>query len=389
MKSLLFVNGHLNTGGIEKTLVDYLKYIDYSQYSVELLLLEGTGDYINHIPKQVNVLVFDTRMAEGAFYKVLWNNLKKLNFRMIIYRIIIFVSSKWNIEYLKYLRKLLPTRKHYDCVISYRTGLCADIVAYAIFGEKRLCWWHNGEFNMNAHQKKRTYKVWEKYDKIVSVSQGCKDLLVREFPSFLDKIVVLHNILDVDLINKYANDTSESLFTSTIKIVSVGNLTKRKHFENAIIVANELVQRGITNFQWIIIGDGEEKANLQEIIEGFRINSYIKLVGKKVNPFPYIKEADFMVHTSYGEAHCTAILEAMALRTPCIVTETNIPQDFTIDGYNCYLVKQNIESLLNTILKVLGDSHNKDEIVDNAYNWVNERYIPPIIINKFNKLIQV
>ena len=96
-----------------------------------------------------------------------------------------------------------------------------------------------------------------------------------------------------------------------------------------------------------------------------------------------------MVHTSYGEAHCTAILEAMALRTPCIVTETIIPQDFTIDGYNCYLVKQNIESLLNTILKVLGDSHNKDEIVDNAYNWVNERYIPPIIINKFNKLIQV
>lgn len=389
MKSLLFVNGHLNTGGIEKTLIDYLHYIDYSQYNVDLLLLEGTGDYIALVPQQVNILLFDTKVAEGAFKNVLLANLKKLNFRMIIYRIIIFLSSKYNIEYLKYLKYLLPTRKHYDYVISYRTGICADIVAYAIRGKKRFCWWHNGEFSMNASQKKRTCEVWEKYDKIVSVSKGCKDLLVKEFPLFSDKIVVLHNILDVELINKCANDKCEDIFSSTIKIISVGNLTKRKHFENAIIVANELVQRGITNFQWIIIGDGEEKANLQEIIEGFRINSYIKLVGKKVNPFPYIKEADFMVHTSYGEAHCTAILEAMALRTPCIVTETNIPQDFTIDGYNCYLVKQNIESLLNTILKVVGDSHNKDEIVDNAYNWVNERYIPPIIINKFNKLIQV
>lgn len=389
MKSLLFVNGHLNTGGIEKTLIDYLHYIDYSQYNVDLLLLEGTGDYIALVPQQVNILLFDTKVAEGAFKNVLLANLKKLNFRMIIYRIIIFLSSKYNIEYLKYLKYLLPTRKHYDYVISYRTGICADIAAYAIRGKKRFCWWHNGEFSMNASQKKRTCEVWEKYDKIVSVSKGCKDLLVKEFPLFSDKIVVLHNILDVELINKCANDKCEDIFSSTIKIISVGNLTKRKHFENAIIVANELVQKGITNFQWIIIGDGEEKANLQEMIEGFRINSYIKLVGKKVNPFPYIKEADFMVHTSYGEAHCTAILEAMALRTPCIVTETNIPQDFTIDGYNCYLVKQNIESLLNTILKVLGDSHNKDEIVDNAYNWVNERYIPPIIINKFNKLIQV
>ena len=44
MKKLLFINGHLNTGGVEKSLLDILQHIDYSQYHVDLLLLEGRGD---------------------------------------------------------------------------------------------------------------------------------------------------------------------------------------------------------------------------------------------------------------------------------------------------------------------------------------------------------
>ena len=43
-KKVLFINGHLNVGGVEKSLTDILRHMDYDQYEVDLLLLEDTGD---------------------------------------------------------------------------------------------------------------------------------------------------------------------------------------------------------------------------------------------------------------------------------------------------------------------------------------------------------
>ena len=53
MKKILFINGHLNTGGVERSLVDVLKHMDYTKYAVDLLLLEDTGDYVSELPPEV------------------------------------------------------------------------------------------------------------------------------------------------------------------------------------------------------------------------------------------------------------------------------------------------------------------------------------------------
>ena len=53
-KKILFINGQLNVGGIEKSLVDLLNWIDYSQYDINLLLLEGMGDYVESLPVMEN-----------------------------------------------------------------------------------------------------------------------------------------------------------------------------------------------------------------------------------------------------------------------------------------------------------------------------------------------
>ena len=49
MKSILFINGHMNTGGVEKSLLDILRRLDYGHYNVDLLLLEELGDYADEI----------------------------------------------------------------------------------------------------------------------------------------------------------------------------------------------------------------------------------------------------------------------------------------------------------------------------------------------------
>ena len=118
-KSILFVNGHLRIGGVEKALVDLLKWIDYERYSVDLLLLEGEGEFRDQIPKQVRVYHKDMRQLEGPFWINLWNNLCFARFGNICYRII-QVVAKNNKKLLCLLNPLLPISNYYDmCLKRY------------------------------------------------------------------------------------------------------------------------------------------------------------------------------------------------------------------------------------------------------------------------------
>ena len=385
---ILFVNGHLRVGGIEKTLVDLLKYIDYSKYDIDLLLLEGSGDYISQVPDNVNVRFFDNTGAYGPFFKMFFKNIFRMNLKLIIYRLIILFSSKFSKKYLNLLKMVLPIKRQYNIAIAYRTGLSADVVAYTVNSSKRLVWWHNGEFNLDNNQKKDTLETWSKFDNIVAVSEGCKKLLEKEFPALSNKMKVLYNILDIQKIEENAELNNINKRSSKINIISVGNLSIRKHFENAIIVAKKLVDSGTENFHWVIIGDGPERERLQKTIIDCNVSSLIELLGNKPNPYPYIKNADIMVHTSYGEAHCTAILEAMALKIPCLVTETYIPQDFTINGVNCFMAEQNADSLYEGIVMMLNNRDKLEQISSNAFDWVSKRYTPDKIIADFYKLLE-
>ena len=66
-KKLLFINGHLNVGGVEKSLTDILRHLDYDHYEVELLLLEETGDYMGEIPKDVKISLKSLKNTYGSF----------------------------------------------------------------------------------------------------------------------------------------------------------------------------------------------------------------------------------------------------------------------------------------------------------------------------------
>ena len=59
MQNVLFINGHLNTGGVERSLVDILRHMDDTKYTVDVLLLEEKGDYLEELPPEVSVLFLD------------------------------------------------------------------------------------------------------------------------------------------------------------------------------------------------------------------------------------------------------------------------------------------------------------------------------------------
>ena len=169
-------------------------------------------------------------------------------------------------------------------------------------------------------------------------------------------------------------------------IITLGRLCWEKHIEDVPLIARRLVDLGM-HFKWYIIGDGEKMDEIKALIEEKDVTDCVVMLGSLSNPYPYVKHADVMMHTSHIEAHCIAILEAMALKLPVVVTRTKLSQDFVRDGENCLLAEQNIASQSDCIIKIISDSQTSRLLVENAYSMVISTYSPEEIISKVELLV--
>ena len=137
MKKLLFVNGHMNCGGVEKALLDILRHLDYSRYDVDLLLLEGIGDYQKQIPAQVRVRFMPLQGTYGPFWKCLRSCIRRRDWFSFEMRIIFLLSKLFGQSKLRFAKRILGLPE-YDTVVAFRSGICTQLAAYAIDAKKKL-----------------------------------------------------------------------------------------------------------------------------------------------------------------------------------------------------------------------------------------------------------
>ena len=138
-KTILFVNGHLNAGGVEKSLHDLLIHLDRSKYDIDVLLLEGKGNlYANSIPNDIHIIEFDTRQAYGPFFTTLISNLFHGLFSLVLFRVIIIFSSFFGKKHYRLIKPLLGIKKQYDIAIAYRMGFPNEIVSLVVKSEKKI-----------------------------------------------------------------------------------------------------------------------------------------------------------------------------------------------------------------------------------------------------------
>ena len=149
---ILFVNGHLKVGGVEKSLLDLLRHLDYGLYDVDLLLLEDLGDYIQDVPPEVNIVFKDLTNTYGSVASSLKRCFSMRDWLGIRMRLAFLLGKIFGPKSLRIARVLLFGKTEYDCAVGYRHGVSSDLVAYVVKAKRKLTWWHHGEWNMNADQ---------------------------------------------------------------------------------------------------------------------------------------------------------------------------------------------------------------------------------------------
>ena len=389
-KKLLFVIPSLDAGGAEKSLVNLLNTLDFSKVEVDLFLFKHNGLFLNLVPKEVSILPLNKDYQ--LFSKNLGASIVSLflSFKIVllINRILFAINNKiyknnaiaeqqgW--KYLKKSFTSLP--KKYDAAIGFLEKSSLYFVADLVKADKKIGFIHN-DYNKLGLDKSFDQIYFNKFNKIVTVSKECVSVLKQEFPLQKDKFCLMHNIVSGELIHKMANEKIN--FISQNAIVSVGRLHPQKGFDIAIEAAKILKEKNI-NFCWYVIGEGQERQKLEQLIANYNLQENFKLLGLKQNPYPYIKHATIYAQTSLYEGKSIAIDEAMILHTPIVVTNFSTAKDQIIDNYNGLIAEMNPESIVNAILKYFEDKNFTQKIGNNLQQ---NNYTTHHEIELFYKLI--
>ena len=159
-------------------------------------------------------------------------------------------------------------------------------------------------------------------DGILAVSHGVADDIVKTLRISKAKVTVAYNPVDIQSARELGEKSPSHPWFSESGIdviVAAGRLTKQKDFPTLIRSIARV--RSTRDVRLIILGEGEERANLQFLISLLKLDDFIYLPGFELNPFSYFSHAKLFVLSSAWEGLPNVLIQAMACGVPVISTD--------------------------------------------------------------------
>jgi len=365
-KRILICSHWMEIGGAERALLGLLYCLDYSKYDVDLYLCRHTGEFMRLTPADVHLLPEDKHAASIAIPAK--QVLKNGNWGILLGRTVgKFCSKRYQrrhkcginniaVEYggrftYPFVSQVMPGTV-YDLAISFLEP--HYICAHKVQAKKKIAWMHTDYGSIDVDVK-AGYKVWSKFDAIAAISQDCRNSFAKKFPRLQDRLVVIENINPSAIImNQTAEyDVYEEL-TGDIRLLSIGRYCAAKNFDNVPDICARLIGAGL-NVKWYIIGYGGDEALIRQRITGAHMEDRVILLGKKENPYPYIKACDLYVQPSRYEGNCVTVREAQMLGKPVVITRYATSASQLEDGVDGVIVPMENEGCAAGIAALLRD----------------------------------
>ena len=228
-------------------------------------------------------------------------------------------------------------------------------------------------------------------DGIAVVSQGVGEELVKSFKLNRDLVTIVYNpVVTNDLTQKSLMPVAHPWFQNTgLPIVlSAGRLAWEKDF-STLIRAFKLVRQEIPA-KLVILGEGEERQKLTNLIEELDLKEDVDLPGFVLNPYPYMAHSSVFVLSSKYEGLPNVLIQAMAVGTPVIATDCKSgPEEILEKGKYGGLVPVGDHDIMSReILKVLNNYETYKQKISQIINRAN-LYNADNIINKYLACLQV
>lgn len=295
-KRLLFTAYSLNLGGIETALINLVNRINLDKYEVEIILEKKEGIFLDKVKKQITIKEF----------KVYNNKNKIIRKGLNLSKRIIYATINYH---------------NYDFSCCYATYSLSGSKLSKIASSNNSFYVHNNYKDLYKDEQKEKQFFMDrkitKFKHIIFVSNEYRKEFLRLFPSLEEKTLVLNNFIDTENIKKESKEKIPNKKQKEKKLfLFVGRLDDdAKKIGRAIRLTKK-----IKEIEFWIVGDGPDRKIYEEMIKKEKLEDRVKLMGRKKNPYPYMKKADYILLTSDYEGFPVIYLEAITLQKPIITT---------------------------------------------------------------------
>jgi Glycosyltransferase len=340
-----------SNGGVAKYLQMLFKYMNRSRYE--------------------QILVYPNEYSDEE--KNFNNLVDKIEFIDINREISLKGDIKALIQLYKVIKKYNPDLIY---VHSSKAGALGRIVN--ILTRKPIIYNpHGWAFNMGSSNKKKViYKLIEKIlakkcDQIIAISEQEKKSALSNKICEEEKIQVIFNGIDVEeyensIIDKYKCRKKLGIPNDSVVIGMVGRISKQKAPDTFIKVAAK-IKKKLPNAFFVIVGDGDERKKIEELIDKLGLRDSILIAGWVKNSYEYIQAFDVAMLLSRWEGFGLAIAEYMISKKPIIATNVDaIPNLITNDETGVLVEVDNVSEIVKGIVKIINNKEFSDYIAENA-----------------------
>lgn len=397
MKKRIFIAiQYLEIGGAERALIGLLNSLDYTKYEVDLFVYRHSGEFMKFIPDEVNLL------PEIKKYTTLSRPIKEIvkegYIDVAIGRVLAHLKNKiFNkrhqtkdsiaiYQYVaSYTTPFMPSfykRGEYDLAISFL--IPHNIVREKVLAKQYWAWIHT-DYSYVDIDVNYEFPVWSAYNKIISISEDVTKGFLSKFPALTPKITIIENILSENFVKEQAEEKIDLSFlpSDRIKFCTVARFSYPKAIDRAVYICKELINKGLSIY-WYIIGYGSDETMIREKIKETQMEKRFILIGKKENPYPYIKATDFYIQPSRYEGKAVTVREAQILEKPVVITNYPTAKSQLNDGIDGVIVPDSIEGAADEIEAFLKDKDKQNRIIAylKAHHYGNE-----FEVKKIDKLL--
>ena len=398
MKSRIFISMHyLEIGGAETALIGLLNALDPEKVDVDLFLHDHRGEMMEFIPSWVNVL------PAIPAYTVLERPIKELVQRgfwgIAVARLLAKLPSRWayrqsgsalpNASVFHYMAAyttpLLPLVNPvvtYDLAISFLTP--HQITLRKVKAKRRIAWIHTDYSNIWINRKAEL-SVWNGYDYIASISEDVSKTFLQVFPSLAPKLILIENILSSKLLQLRAGQSSKEKdgfmdgTAGEIHLLSVGRFSEAKNYDNVPDICRRLRAEKL-DVKWFLIGFGGDEALIRKRIAEAGMQDHVIILGKRSNPYPYIKACDIYVQPSRYEGKSVTVREAQMLCKPVVVTDYPTAKSQIQHGVDGVIVPLDNEGCAKGLAEVIRDKELQQRLKEylKTHDYGNEKEVEKI-----------
>lgn len=324
---IAIINTNLKMGGIRQSLLNLLDALKEKGFEIDLYILTGCVEEIQKQIAGLNINSVTVIPATDIYYKTIndqhtvWGKIRKL---------LLGTTSRMigREKVLKFIinEEKLP-EKEYDVVISYSNSIWTrgsryfsggcEYVAFRLNGKRKLAWVHSNPKNL-GFTSEIGQRIYARFDKIINVSYGCKEIFDSICSDLENKSIVLYNLCNSNKVRYLMNE--ENPYQNGFHIVTVARLDNKSKRLDRLAMSCKLLKEAGYSFQWHVVGDGNDMPLLRKLVHEYQLHNVLIIEGRKENPYPYMKNADLYVCTSAYEAFPMVIRESFLCGTPVITT---------------------------------------------------------------------